>query len=173
LIYGCCENDKECTLYLVDVLLKHNVSAINKVAFNGKTPLRKAAFIGHKNVVEGLLTLPTEDRNIDAEDFVFRRWALHAAAYRGHLGIVEMLISAGSDVIRTGVHRWWDVTKAAWQAVLRGPEKGQVSMLEGQCQHLLGMNGFVASVIFVPNGNQTPDRSLPSGPYLSSSILPD
>ena len=73
LIYGCCENDKECTLYLVDVLLKHNISAINKVAFSGKTPLRKAAFIGHKNVVEGLLTLPTEDRNVDAEDFVSRR----------------------------------------------------------------------------------------------------
>jgi hypothetical protein len=100
LFYACCEDDEECALYLVDMLLKHNIPAINKVAFNGKTPLRKAAFIGHKNVVERLLTLSTEDRDVDAEDFVFHRRALHAAAYRGHLEIVKMLISAGSDVAK-------------------------------------------------------------------------
>jgi hypothetical protein len=101
LIYGCCENDKECNLYLVDILLKYNVSAINTVAFSGKALLWKAAFIGHKNVVEGLLTLPTVDRNIGAEDFAFRRRALHAAAYPGHFEIVDMLISAGSDVAKS------------------------------------------------------------------------
>jgi ankyrin repeat protein len=44
LYFACCEKEGECALYLLSMLLKHDIKDVNRIAYNGKTPLRKAAF---------------------------------------------------------------------------------------------------------------------------------
>jgi ankyrin repeat protein len=60
----------------------------------GRTPLHQAAWDGHKEIVELLIT---NSANVDALDR-YRETPLHAAADEGHKEIAELLITNGADV---------------------------------------------------------------------------
>jgi ankyrin repeat protein len=60
----------------------------------GRTPLHQAAWDGHKEIVELLIT---NSANVDALDR-YRETPLHAAADEGHKEIAELLIANGADV---------------------------------------------------------------------------
>jgi cytohesin len=62
----------------------------------GRTPLHQAAWDGHKEIVELLIT---NSANVDALDR-YRETPLHAAADEGHKEIAELLIANGADVDR-------------------------------------------------------------------------
>jgi ankyrin repeat protein len=60
----------------------------------GRTLLHQAAWDGHKEIVELLIT---NSANVDALDR-YRETPLHAAADEGHKEIAELLITNGADV---------------------------------------------------------------------------
>jgi cytohesin len=60
----------------------------------GRTPLHQAAWDGHKEIVELLIT---NSANVDALDR-YRETPLHAATDEGHKEIAELLIANGADV---------------------------------------------------------------------------
>ena len=69
-------------------------SEVNGKDSLGRTPLYRAAYNGHKKIVELLLNNKA-DVNIPDEN----GWsALHGASYKGHFEIVSVLISKKADI---------------------------------------------------------------------------
>jgi ankyrin repeat protein len=79
----------------IKALLKDNPDIINrKDGFAGGTPLRWAAFYGHKDVVELLLT---NKADVNAKEFVGGT-PLMCAASTGHSDVVELLLANKANI---------------------------------------------------------------------------
>ena len=81
---------------VVSLLLEANAN-INSISCNGWTPLMKAAYHGHCNIVELLLTsTSTAKANVNILS-KHGETALYFASYVGHYDIASILLEAGAD----------------------------------------------------------------------------
>jgi ankyrin repeat protein len=78
----------------VKVLLEHVPSLIEATDDGGYTPLHKASYAGHEDVVNYLLGLGA---NVNAASNSGST-PLHGAAYYGHQAAMESLVEAGADI---------------------------------------------------------------------------
>jgi ankyrin repeat protein len=79
----------------VQRLVRERPEAVNTHAADGHTPLGLASFFGHADVVRFLLAQGAAPDTASRNEMNVR--PLHAAAARGDVAIVKMLLAAGAD----------------------------------------------------------------------------
>lgn len=99
LLLACTKDGVEAASVLLEAMADLPFASVNVRDKNGKTPLRKASRYGLAGIVEQLLNKEHTMEELNAKDSVvgIERTALHAAAYNGHLEVVNVLLGAGAD----------------------------------------------------------------------------
>ncbi|KAL9070018.1 MAG: hypothetical protein Q9157_005969 [Trypethelium eluteriae] len=93
---ACANGDIDTVRSMADRLISRDPSVIDKPCKKGKTPLRKACGSGNLGATRLLLEVQDDHHiplDINAQDSLLGRSALHAAAYLGYEDIVELLLS--------------------------------------------------------------------------------
>ncbi|KAK2192772.1 hypothetical protein NP493_23g05038 [Ridgeia piscesae] len=110
--------------------------------YNSRSPLCVAAQAGHASLVDVLLATNTcvLDQP-DLSDSVWHRHAVHYAAVRGHVGIVQKLITTGVDVnTRDGDNR----TPLHWAATSGWVNVAEFLIANGASVNIVQKDGFSA-----------------------------
>ncbi|KAL9088488.1 MAG: hypothetical protein Q9165_006212 [Trypethelium subeluteriae] len=92
---------------LTEALRPESVEVLDKPDDRGRTPLRKACAHGNTDAARFLLDLQGTDgvsTDVNAQDLLLGRTALHAAAYQGFAEIVALLLSRQADAKSTDNH---------------------------------------------------------------------
>ncbi|KAF1966367.1 ankyrin, partial [Bimuria novae-zelandiae CBS 107.79] len=84
---ACGAMEDESALYLI----QQADQILNKGASNGKTPLRKAAARGHRDIVEAIFEKCNRDMSVLLSKDKKGTTPLHAAAHNGRKDVVEYL----------------------------------------------------------------------------------
>lgn len=116
-------------------------ASVNR-AYNSRSPLCVAAQAGHASLVDMLLATNTciLDQP-DLSDSVWHRHAVHYAAVRGHVGIVQKLIMTGVDVnTRDGDNR----TPLHWAATSGWVNVAEFLITNGASVNIVQKDGFSA-----------------------------
>lgn len=109
----------------VQELVEENTPSVNSYSPDGFPPLGLAAYMGHADVVEYLLSCGANVNQIGRNPGKFT--ALTGAASQGHYRVAKILVEAGADV-----NYWYG---GGFTPVLEAAANGDIDMLELLVSH--------------------------------------
>jgi ankyrin repeat protein len=115
--------------------IDHNPAVLESHSNDGWTPLHLAAFFGHAELVDALLSRGAliDSRSTNA----MKNTPLHAAAAGGHTEVVQHLLKRGADPQAT--------QHGGWTALHSAAQNGNRAMVEALIAHGAGVNARAAN----------------------------